>query len=149
MKNKVISEIRAFNRFYTRIIGLLDQHVLDSKYSLPEVRVLYEIYHHNNLTARDIMATLNIDKGYLSRMLQNFKKAKLVSKKRSGKDGRSAHLSLTDSGKVEFKVLNRASDHQLKEILDGLTSSDCDKLVRYMSGIKEILSRSDQNAARI
>lgn len=144
MKDKTISEIRAFNRFYTRIIGLLDQHVLNSKYSLPEVRVLYEIYHHDNLTARDIMASLNIDKGYLSRMLRHFEKAKLVSKKRSGEDGRATYLSLTRSGQAEFKVLNQASDRQLNEILEGLTTNDCDKLVRCMSEIKKILSKADE-----
>lgn len=144
MKDKTISEIRAFNRFYTRIIGLLDQHVLNSEYSLPEVRVLYEIYHHDKLTARDIMVSLNIDKGYLSRMLRHFEKAKLISKKRSDEDGRSTHLSLTRSGQAEFKVLNEASNRQLKGILEGLTTSDCGKLVSHMSEIKKILSKADQ-----
>jgi hypothetical protein len=66
MKEKSIAEIRPFNRFYTTIIGLMDQHILNSRYSLPEVRILYD--HCVNATASDIMASLNIDKGYLSRI---------------------------------------------------------------------------------
>ena len=142
MIEKHIAEVRAFNRFYTGIIGLLDQHVLNSDYSLPEVRVLYEMYHQPGITARDIMSSLKIDKGYLSRMLRQFEKKKLLARSQSGEDGRYMRLSLTALGKKEFSVLNAASDDQLKEILAGLTDSQCTKLVRNMASIKSLLSKT-------
>jgi DNA-binding MarR family transcriptional regulator len=146
MKEKNVADIRAFNRFYTRIIGLLDHHILNSRYSLPEVRILYELYHHKNLTASDIMAALSIDKGYLSRILRHFEKKKLISKKRSDEDGRSTYLGLTHTGRGEFEVLSEASDKQIKKILEPLTKSECDRLVRHMSEIKRILSKTHQNS---
>lgn len=143
MKEKHIMEIRSFNRFYTGIIGLLDKYILNSRYSLPEVRILFELYHHEILTASDIMTALNIDKGYLSRVLQYFEKKKLISKKRSVNDGRAAHLYLTAVGKKEFEILNDASSKQIQKILENLTEADCDRLLQYMTGIKLILSKAN------
>jgi DNA-binding MarR family transcriptional regulator len=142
MKEKSITTIRDFNRFYTRIIGLLDQYILNSRYSLPEVRVLYELYQQENLTAGDIVTFIGIDKGYLSRILRQFENKKLILKKRSDKDGRSTQLSLTRAGVVEFELLNKASHDQIRKILDGLTGEECDKLVRNMAEIKMILSKT-------
>ncbi len=144
MVHKHISEIRAFNRFYTRVIGLLDKYILDSKYTLPEVRILYELYHHNGMPASDIIQAMDIDKGYLSRMLSQFEKQKLISKKRSVEDGRSTHIYLTAKGRKEFEVLNGASDSQIKNILSQLPDGDCDKLLHYMAEIKKILSKTDK-----
>ena len=141
MREKHIADIRAFNRFYTDIIGLLDKYILNSRYSLPEVRIMYELYHHENLTASDLIASLQIDKGYLSRVLQQFVKKKLVSKKQSAADGRAAHLSLTKTGKKEFEVLNHAASDQISEILETLSDEDCHKLIRNMGEIREILSK--------
>jgi len=78
MKSQFIKEIRAFNRFYTNIIGLLDKHILNSNYSLPEVRIMFELYHNAGLTASDITSLIDIDKGYLSRILKDFQKNKLI-----------------------------------------------------------------------
>ncbi|MFI5129587.1 MAG: MarR family winged helix-turn-helix transcriptional regulator [Chitinophagales bacterium] len=142
MQKKHVADIRAFNRFYTGVLGLLDQHILDSRYSLPEVRVLYELYHSVNLTASEIIAILRIDKGYLSRMLLQFQKKKLVSKKWSARDGRAAHLSLTEKGRNEFEALNEASNRQIKDILERLTEDDCNILVGHMTGIRTILSKT-------
>jgi DNA-binding MarR family transcriptional regulator len=142
MKDKHIADIRAFNRFYTSIIGLLDQHILNSEYSLPEVRILYELYHHENLTASDIITALGIDKGYLSRIFHHFEKKKLIVKKRSNEDGRSIQLSLTKKGRSEFEILNEASNMQIKKTLEPLTDADCDKLARNMAEIKLIFSKA-------
>jgi DNA-binding MarR family transcriptional regulator len=146
MKDRHIADIRAFNRFYTSIIGLLDQHILNSGYSLPEARILYELYHHENLTASDIITSLSIDKGYLSRIFLHLEKKKLVSKKRSSEDGRSIQLSLTKKGRSEFEIINEASNMQIKETLEPLTDADCDKLARNMAEIKQILSKAHQNS---
>jgi len=114
------------------------------RYSLPEVRVLYELYHHENLTAGDIVAFIGIDKGYLSRILRQFENKKLILKERSDKDGRSTRLSLTRAGVVEFELLNKASHDRIREILDSLTEEECDKLVRNMAEIKMILSKTGE-----
>jgi DNA-binding MarR family transcriptional regulator len=145
MNKKNIDDIRAFNRFYTSVIGLLDQHILNSKYSLAEVRILYELYHHENLTASDIITSLGIDKGYLSRIFRHFEKKKLILKRRSREDGRSVHLSLTKTGRSEFEVLNAASNEQIKKKLEPLTDAECDQLSRNMAEIKMILSKAQQN----
>lgn len=144
MKETHVQAIRGFNRFYTGIIGLLDKHILNNRYTLPEARVLYELYHGKNLTARDLMTTLTIDKGYLSRILAQFEKRKLVSKTPSANDGRAAYLSLTSSGRKEFEVLDEASNKQLREILENLPEKDRIKLVQNMSAIKTILSKAQQ-----
>src|SRR5882762_4905410 len=114
MDKKKVDEIRSFNRFYTNIIGLLDRYILHSSYTLPEARILYEIYHREGILAGEIIAVMDIDKGYLSRMLLQFEKKKLVSKKRSVSDGRSTHLFLTAKGKNEFEALNNASHAQIE-----------------------------------
>src|SRR4030095_325364 len=103
VKENYIHEIRAFNRLYTDVTGLLDQYILNSRYSLPEVRVLYELYHHENCTAKQIIQTFHIDKGYLSRILLKFQKSKMLVARQSKHDGRSVHLFLTVNGKKEFE----------------------------------------------
>ncbi|MBI3221415.1 MAG: MarR family transcriptional regulator [Bacteroidetes bacterium] len=144
MRERNISDIRAFNRFYTNVIGLLDQHVLNSKYSLPEVRILYELYHQEDLTASDIITSIRIDKGYLSRIIRQFEKKKLITKAKSSTDARSLHLRLTKKGRSEFEVLNDASHNQIKDTLEPLTDAECDKLTRNMTEIQKILSKTQK-----
>jgi len=143
MHKKQVADIRAFNRFYTTILGLLDQHILESRYSLPEVRVLYELYHLDSLTAKDIVSSLRMDKGYMSRLLLRFQNKNLISKKWSATDGRAAHLSLTPKGKKEFEELNEASNRQIRQILEGLSDVDREKLVNNMAEIRTILSKTN------
>jgi DNA-binding MarR family transcriptional regulator len=142
MHQKHIDEVRAFNRFYTDVIGLVDRYILNSSYTLPEVRILYELYHHENITASDIISFFTIDKGYLSRILFQFEKKKLISKKRSVEDGRSVYIFLTAKGKKEFEVLNQASHNQIRDLLGMLSPKDCDNLLEHMSAITKILRGS-------
>ena len=134
-----IKDIRAFNRFYTDVAGLVDQHILNSRYSLPEVRVLYEMYYTGASTANEIISIIHIDKGYLSRILLKFEKEKLISKKRSAKDARAILLSLTVKGRDEFEKLDIAAHNQVKEILSQLPKEKHDELVFHMNEIKKIL----------
>ncbi|QEH42399.1 MarR family winged helix-turn-helix transcriptional regulator [Chitinophaga sp. XS-30] len=143
MKQAFINEIRAFNRFYTNIIGLLDRHILDSSYSLPEVRVLYELYHSPMLTASDIIALLDIDKGYLSRILKHFEKNKLITKAGSPTDKRAAMLQLTNKGKAVFETLNEASDKQVGTTFKDLTEKECQELVQKMKEIQLLINRKN------
>ena len=142
MKAAHIANIRSFNRFYTGVLGLLDKYILNSRYTLSEVRILYELATHQSLTASNLIETLQIDKGYLSRILLDLRIKKLVQSRRSQQDGRSLELSLTKPGHKEFKLLNKASDLQLATILEKLTNAECDKLVRNMNEIKVILSKT-------
>jgi|SRR6187455_720219 len=142
MKADHIANIRSFNRFYTRVLGLLDKYILNSQYTLSEVRILYELATHENRTASNLIETLHIDKGYLSRMILDLRIKKLVQSRRSDADGRSLELSLTNLGRKEFKVLNKASDLQLTSILEKLTNAECDKLVRNMNEIVAIISKT-------
>ena len=142
MKADHIANIRAFNRFYTRVLGLLDKYILNSQYTLPEVRILYELATHDNLTASGLIETLHIDKGYLSRIILDLRLKKLIQSKRSDQDARSLVLSLTKLGRREFKILNKSSDLQLTSILEKLTNAECDKLVRNMNEIVAFLAKS-------
>src|SRR5689334_14391159 len=94
-KQRTIEEIRAFNRYYTGLIGLLNDHLLNSEYSLAEVRILYEINTHQPVSASRIMSEMGIDKGYLSRVLKQLDKNGLIEKQVSGEDARVTLVSLT------------------------------------------------------
>src|SRR6201989_2026706 len=87
--------VRAFNRFYTRKVGVLDQHLMKSPYSLSEARVLYELAHRDELSAKEIGAELGLDAGYLSRMVQNFDEAGVITREPLPSDRRQYRLALT------------------------------------------------------
>jgi DNA-binding MarR family transcriptional regulator len=141
MKAHHIAEMRAFNRFYTGIIGVLDEYILNSQFTLPEVRVLYELYHHESMSASDIILLLHIDKGYLSRLLKLFEKKKLIRRKPSKEDARSSHVELSALGRKEFEKLNRESDTRIATILDQLSARECEELLKYMNAVKNILTK--------
>jgi len=139
MEQKTVNAIRAFNRFYTNMLGLLDRHLLDSPFSLPEARVLYELHHREGLLAGDIVSTLKMDKSYLSRMLDQFNRKKLITRSRSATDARAALIFLTAKGKKEAEALGRASNRQIAGILAGLPEKQTDQLVYHMQEIQKIL----------
>jgi len=141
MKPQHIQELRAFNRFYTNIIGLLDKHILNSNYSLPEVRIMYELYHRSALTASDIIELFDIDKGYLSRILKKFEKSKLINKISSPADKRAVVVQLSPKGKKEFETLNKASDKQIENFLKNLPDKDCDDLIRKINEAQILLKK--------
>ncbi|UGU16885.1 MarR family winged helix-turn-helix transcriptional regulator [Sinomicrobium kalidii] len=140
MEQTLIEEVRAFNRFYTGITGLLDRNFLNSPYSLAEIRVLYEIFHHKGIRASQIMEIMHIDKSYLSRILKKLGKDRLVSRERSKEDGRAYMLYLTQKGVAEFKLLNKASDRQIAGLLEPLTQKEKERLIARMKDILQILT---------
>jgi DNA-binding MarR family transcriptional regulator len=134
-----ISRIRDFNRFYTNVIGLLDNHVYDSEFTLPEARVLYELYYSNVKTASDLMSLIDMDKGYLSRLLMSFERRRLICRVRSKQDGRSVLISLTELGSKSFRELDKASEKQATTLLKHLSATKQKELVDHMSAIKTII----------
>ncbi|MDR6940928.1 MarR family winged helix-turn-helix transcriptional regulator [Mucilaginibacter pocheonensis] len=142
-RKEQIQKIRAFNRFYTDLIGLLDNQLLHSDYSLAEARIFYEIVMGKSISASDIIAKLNIDKGYLSRILKKFEKQGLLCKEPSKSDARIAYLSLTAAGLQVFKGLDRASDEQIRHLVDRLDEQKVIELVGHMKSIFTILSPSE------
>ncbi|MCR9252817.1 MAG: MarR family transcriptional regulator [bacterium] len=139
MNKDLVAEIRSFNRFYTQIIGLLDRHILSSEFSLPEVRVMYEINHSPGITASEIIENLGLDKGYLSRILKKLEKHKLIMKTISSEDKRAINLFLSKHGQIEYNRLDTASSNQIRDILDGYSQNDIEVMVTKMNEIKMIL----------
>jgi DNA-binding MarR family transcriptional regulator len=141
MKDSTVAEMRAFNRFYTALVGVLNRKFLNGKLSLPETRVLHAINSAEGITANDIVPLLHIDKSYLSKILIRFGKMKFVSKKVSSTDGRAYHLYLTPIGKKELDFYNHLSDEFVKQILVQLPEKDREELINCMRQITGILQR--------
>lgn len=139
-------EVRNFNRFYTNIIGIIDQTILDSPYSLAEARILLEIDIADQCTASDLTKLLQIDPGYLSRILLKFTQGKLVIKSKSSTDGRAHMLSLTDKGRHTIHKLYDDSTMQASKILEKLTDQEQQNLISHMAAIRTILDKKqDKN----
>ena len=135
-----IAAVRQFNRFYTRQIGVLRKTYLDSPYSLGEMRVLYELAHADHLTASDIARALDLDAGYLSRLLRNFEKRGLISRKTSRNDGRQSHLALTARGRKLFAPMEERSQRDAGAMLDKLEPSQQTQIVAAMTSIETLLT---------
>jgi DNA-binding MarR family transcriptional regulator len=136
----VIDKVREFNRFYTNVIGLLDRHFLDTPFSLTEGRVLYEISHIELCTAKKIRSHVDIDEGYLSRIIDKFVQQGLVRKTPAVEDKRLHLIVLTEKGKREFSKLNENSNQQISELLSKLSESECAELVQMMERMRVLLT---------
>jgi len=139
---ELIDKIRAFNRFYTNIIGLLDQHFLDTPFSLTEGRVLYEICNTEECSAKKIRENILIDEGYLSRILDNFVKLDLIKKTRSPEDGRLWIILPTEKGKREFASLNENSNRLISQLIETLSEEERADLLNRMEGIRRLLEKA-------
>ena len=143
-----IAAVRRFNRFYTRQIGVLRKTYLDSPYSLGEMRVLYEISCGDGPTATDIGRALDLDAGYLSRVLRNFEKRGLIARKVSEKDARQSHLTLTAKGRKTFQPIERRSEDDVAKMLDTLKPANQTRLVAAMATIESLLSEKGDGEKR-
>jgi DNA-binding MarR family transcriptional regulator len=137
-----IDKIRSFNRFYTNVIGLLDQHFLDSPFSLTEGRVLYEICNTAECSAKKIRENIVIDEGYLSRILDSFAKRGLIKKTPSLKDGRLRIIIPTEKGKREFASLNENSNSLISRLIEKLSEEERENLLNRMEGIRTLLEKA-------
>ena len=137
-----IDEIRAFNRFYTRQIGLLEEHFADGPLSLPEARVIYEINAKGYVTARDLVQELRMDGGYLSRMLTKFVEAGLTAVSPTPGDRRSNTIALTPDGDLIARRLNTRSHDAVASQIHGLADSQKRELVDAMRTVRRLLRDS-------
>src|SRR5215470_10801735 len=142
-----IAAVRAFNRFYTRKLGVLDQHFGQSPFSLSEARVLYELAHHDDLAAKEIGIELGLDPGYLSRIVQSFDEQGLITRKPLPTDRRQVCLNLTTKGRQTFAKLNLNSQNEVAAMLAALSPGDARRLTGAMATIGEVLEPGEGKRA--
>lgn len=134
-----ISAVRAFNRFYTRKLGVLDQQLLKSPFSLSEARVLYELAQRGDAAAKQIGIELGLDPGYLSRIIQKFDEDGLITRKALASDRRQYQLSLTAKGSQAFARLEHSSQDDVASMLAALPPGGAARLTEAMSVIERLL----------
>ena len=140
-----VATVRGFNRDYTRRLGLLGDGLLDSAYSLTQVRVLYEIAHRPAIAARELAADLNLDRGYLSRVVKGFEAQKLLTRETSAEDRRRQHLRLTSTGQRVLDGLERRSQQQVRAMFGALDAGRRRAVLEAM----EVIRSSFAERARV
>ena len=142
-----IDAVRRFNRFYTKRIGVLRPGLYDSPHSLTEVRVLYELAHAaGSPTATDLADALDLDAGYLSRILRGFESKGYVRKTRSPDDARHLNLALTAAGKKAFAPLDRVSHDEVGALLASLPDDAQRRVVDAMGMLESLLGAAPPSA---
>jgi DNA-binding MarR family transcriptional regulator/GNAT superfamily N-acetyltransferase len=147
-RDQRIAAVRGFNRFYTRQIGVLRKTFLDSSYSLGEARVLYELASGRSSTATEIGRALDLDAGYLSRVLRNFEKHGLIERKTSARDARQSHLRLSARGRKAYAPLEQRSQRDTGALLGKLEPSEQARLIAAMTTIETLLRGETQTASQ-
>ncbi len=138
-----IARIRHFNRFYTRLIGLITGQYMDSPFTLTEARVIYELANQTEPTATTINTELRLDAGYLSRILNSFSKIGLITKTASPDDARVSILTLTDEGRQAYEDLNSHSQSGIQSLLEPLSQGDQTRVVTAMRTIESLLNSTN------
>jgi DNA-binding MarR family transcriptional regulator/GNAT superfamily N-acetyltransferase len=139
-QNGDVAAVRSFNRFWTAEIGVLDAGLVDTPYSLTEARVLYELAQAAETDLAALRRRLDLDSGYLSRIMSRFKADGLVDAEASPADGRRQVIRLTASGRAAFAVLDQRTADAVGALLDGLGAEDRRRLVAAMGVIEDVFS---------
>jgi DNA-binding MarR family transcriptional regulator/GNAT superfamily N-acetyltransferase len=134
-----VTAVREFNRFYTNVIGLLREGLLDTPYSLTEARVIFELARQDETDATRLRRTLDIDAGYLSRILARFSCDGLVTRTRSGQDARRQMITLTPAGRAVFAQLDERSSRQIRGLLASLPAEQRKQLTGAMATVQQVL----------
>jgi DNA-binding MarR family transcriptional regulator/GNAT superfamily N-acetyltransferase len=137
-----VTAVREFNRYYTNVLGLLREGLLDTPYSLTEGRVIFELARADTTEAGTLRGSLDIDAGYLSRILARFEADGLVTRRRSAGDGRRLTVSLTEHGRSAFRMVDGRAAGQIGRLLSSLTADDRRRLSGAMASIREIVGNS-------
>ncbi|MGX6466646.1 MarR family winged helix-turn-helix transcriptional regulator [Leuconostoc falkenbergense] len=141
----VVDNIRHFNRFYTRTLGVFNSHVFRLNYSLLEMRTLGEIYRHVGVTSNKLTSLLNIDKTSLSRIIRKLESAQLIYREQDAKDGRSFHFFLSEEGSNLNDYVEKQSDEKIVNVIDSLSNDDIHKLEQSMIEIERIFKKVRSN----
>lgn len=147
-RSSPVAAFRRFNRFYTKHVGALDEGYHQSRFTLTEARVLYELGTRDVANATAVREELSLDPGYLSRILRNFANKGLVSRKRATNDRRQVVLTLTAKGRRAFLELDSKSNKRAKEILDTLVPAERKQLLSAITGVERLLSRTTEATPR-
>ncbi len=137
-----VAAVRRFNRFYTKQIGVLHEGLLKSRFSLTEVRVLYELAHRQAPTAVELRKELALDAGYLSRILAKFEGRGYLKRQVSKRDGRQSLLRLTPAGRRVFAPLDKRASEEVGPMLRALSEADQRRLVAALHTVERLLGGS-------
>ncbi|MGH1633165.1 hypothetical protein IGI69_000705 [Enterococcus sp. DIV1083b] len=142
MKKEQINEVRKFNRFYAVVLGVLDNRLLETKISLIEGRILFEINEtKENCIASDIVKRLNIDKSYLSRVLKKLEKNGLIKRQIFTNDNRKFQLCMTDEGRQLLKEINELTDKNVQAIFGNISEKEIEDVINNMISIQKKLEK--------
>ena len=141
-----IDTVRSFNRFYTRQLGLLQERLLQSDFSLTEARVLYELNQSDGRTAAALAHDLSLDPSYLSRIVRKFKQEDLVRDEPLESDRRQRLLRLTSRGRERADDLDRRSREDIRALLERLPA---DRQERFLEGVRTVHRALDEPAPHV
>jgi DNA-binding MarR family transcriptional regulator/N-acetylglutamate synthase-like GNAT family acetyltransferase len=142
-----IAELRRFNRFYTQKIGVLEEGLLKSPFSLTEARVLYELTPAKHQTAAQLGKQLGLDRGYLSRILRGFERRGLIQRRPSATDRRLVLVALTEQGRAAFAKLDIGSQTEIGALLRTLSEDEQNRLVAAAGMIERVLGARSEDRA--
>jgi len=143
-----VEAVRSFNRFYTGRIGVLPEDYLGSSYTLAEARVVYEIGRRRQATATELGRELDLDLGYLSRLLLGLKRRGVIQAKASPEDARRSVLTLTPKGQKSYLALDSRSRKEIGDLLSGLPDAQQARLVNAMSTVESLLGGARKNSSK-
>ena len=141
-----VAALRRFSRFYTRQLGLLDEGLLDSGFTLTEMRVLYELGHRDGPAAADLVRELALDAGYLSRVLRRFQAQGLIERGTQAGDARRSTLALTAKGRRTFAAIDRASSAQAGALLSHLDAGARAELRAALATVERLMTPGARSA---
>ena len=136
-----VASVRRFMRFYTRRMGVLEEALLGSAFTVPEARIVYEIAVRDRTTASDLVADLGLDPGYVSRLIKSLEERGFITRRPSETDARQYLLDLTPLGRREFSQINRKSDEEVQKLLEPLGAGDRARLVAALSTAETLLAQ--------
>ncbi|HEX2286876.1 MAG TPA: helix-turn-helix domain-containing GNAT family N-acetyltransferase [Mycobacterium sp.] len=145
----VVDDVRGFNRFYTRVLGLLRPNLAGSAFGLTEARVLFELAHGDDVAVSELRRDLDLDAGYLSRILSAFTAAGLVVREQAKTDGRRQVVRLTDGGRQAFAELDQMQAGAIDALLAPLDEGQRAELVTAMGRIRRVLGGQERRTGLV